>query len=91
MKQENIPKCRECKYMKTPCNCLANANNRWRPRSVCYCTHPKAKEVFDLFCPRSPREPACIGFTPMGGDKPQIKTSPHWCPLRHPDLLQTEK
>lgn len=84
MKTESIkkPTCRECGHMKMTHRAEVTSNNRGKPRGSCYCKHPKAEEVFRRVCPRSPRAPGFIDFTPMGGDKPKIKTAPVWCPLR---------
>lgn len=84
MKQQPI--CRECQHMKMYALAAINGNNSGTPRGLCECTHKDAKQTFKQICPRSPRMPAFIGFTVMGGDKPQIKTSPRWCPLRFSDL-----
>lgn len=46
------------------------------------CEHPKAREVFYRLFPRSNRLAGFIGFTSMNDEKPQIKTSPKWCPLK---------
>lgn len=91
MKKETAPNCRECVCMELTGLAISNGNNSGNPRRGCRCRHPKAKEIFKIVCPRSPREPAFIGFTSMGGNEPQIKTSPRWCPLRHLDLLKGGK
>lgn len=84
MKKET-PICRECAHMKMTRRAIVNGNNNGRPRGSCMCQHPEAVKTFYKVCPRSPRMAAFIAYTPMGGDKPQIKTSPKWCPLRHLD------
>lgn len=82
MKGGKTPICRECLYMAMPRQAERTKNNNGKPRGLCYCKHPEATATFKRVCPRSGREPGFIGFTEMGGDKPKIKTSPRWCPLR---------
>lgn len=71
------PKCSDCKLMLT----LGRSNSQ-ATRANCYCGHRAAVDTFKRVCPKSPRTPGFIGFTAPWGDKPQIKTSPKWCPLR---------
>lgn len=82
MKKKDMPVCRMCPYMHMSGCAYCNGNNSGNPRGSCVCKHPEAVETFYQVCPRSPRTAGFIGYTPMGGDKPQIKTSPRWCPLR---------
>jgi len=82
MEKKSIPTCRTCPYMHMPYRAYCNRNNNGKPRGLCYCKHPDAEAVFMQVCPRSASMPRFIGYTPMGGDRPQIKTSPRWCPRR---------
>lgn len=82
MKKEDIPICRMCPYMHIRGRAYCNGNNDGNPRGSCVCNHPEAVRIFHQVCSRSPRMAGFIGYTPMGGDKPQIKTSPRWCTLR---------
>ena len=82
MEKQKPPICRTCIYMRMTGRAICNGNNDGNPRGNCWCEHPEAREVFNRVCPRSPRAPGFIGFTPKGGNKPQIRTSPRWCPLR---------
>lgn len=81
MKQKTLI-CAECVHMRMTGRAERTGNNDGNPRGECYCKHPEAEKTFRRICPRSPRAPGFIGFTKMGGDKPQIKTAPRWCPLR---------
>lgn len=81
MKAET-PVCGECAYMHMTGRAEKTANNGGIPRGACHCQHPDAIKTFERTCPRSPRMPGFIAFTEMGGDKPKVKTSPRWCPLR---------
>lgn len=82
MEKRKVPVCGVCPYMRMTGRGDCNKNNDGKPRGNCWCEHPDALEMFRRLCPRSPRAPGFIGFTPMGGNKPKIKTSPRWCPLR---------
>lgn len=82
MGKKSVPICKECLYMRVTGRAICNGNNNGRPRGDCFCTHPEAQESFMRVCPQSPKMATFIGYTPMGGTKPQIKTSPRWCPLR---------
>lgn len=82
MERRKAPVCGTCLFMRVTGRAICNRKNSGKPRGKCYCQHPRGVEVFQRECPKSPREPGFIGFTPMGGDKPKIKTSPHWCPFR---------
>ncbi len=82
VKEMNVPICGTCPHMRMIGRARRDGNNGGNPRGDCVCGHPDAEEAFHRVCPRSPRMAGFIGFTPMGGDKPQIKTSPRWCPLR---------
>ena len=82
MEKRKVPVCGVCPYMRMTGRGNCNKNNDGKPRGNCWCEHPDALEMFRRLCPRSPRAPGFIGFTPMGGNKPKIKTSPRWCPLR---------
>lgn len=77
------PVCAGCEYLKMH-RCRVTGNNRFLggPRAECMCSHPKAFSTFQSVCPRSPRMPGFVGYTKPGGNKPIIKTSPKWCPLR---------
>ena len=83
--KKNVPICSECRHMKVTGRAKLTANSWGRkgPRGDCKCTHPDAEETFKRVCPRSPRMAGFIGFTAPGGNVPQIKTSPRWCPLRY--------
>lgn len=78
------PKCSGCEHMEMAYRARITMNQPYgqMPRGGCHCRHPKARETFMRVCPRSPRIPGFIGFTKLGGDVPDIKTSPRWCPLR---------
>lgn len=82
MEKRKVLICRTCPFMHMTGRALCNGNNDGKPRGYCWCEHPNAREMFQRVCPKSPRAPGFIGFTPMGGDKPEIKTSPRWCPRR---------
>lgn len=83
------PKCSECDHMKLGRAARRTAANRYSGgvRSECHCSHPDAEENFRATCPRSPRTPGFIDFTPPGGYAPAIKTSPRWCPLGTAGML----
>lgn len=82
MSKHITPICKICSYMKLTGYCAVNRNNRGNPRGSCFCEHPDAEETFYKVCPHSPRMAKFIGFTVMGGNVPQLKSSPRWCPLR---------
>jgi hypothetical protein len=81
MKAET-PTCKGCLYRSAPYRARITGNNNGTPRAGIVCEHPKAIETFNRVCPRSPRMAGFIGYTAMGGDVPQIKTCPKWCPRR---------
>ena len=72
-------KCRECKHCK---------GIQPRPLGLCergrfYCKHPNQKYIYDYFdAKRMVKQPGFIGFGEKFSDKPSIKTSPEWCPLK---------
>lgn len=76
------PICSSCPYMKVRGRAICNGNNNGNPRGYCMCEHPKAFEMFRLVCPKSTRLACFIDYTARGGNTPQIKTSPRWCPRR---------
>lgn len=81
---KEAPTCRTCYFMEMIGRTKITANS-WHakgPRGDCMCKHPDAAEIFNRVCPRSPRMAGFIGFTAPGENKPAIKTSPKWCPLR---------
>lgn len=88
-----FPACRSCLYMELSGWANVTANNRHMagPRGKCMCRHPDAVKTFREVCPRSPRLPAFIGFTAPGGNAPQIKTSPRWCPFRYNSFDKREE
>jgi len=83
MKKET-PKCQTCYFMNLISRAKITSNNSHLggPRGDCMCRHPDAVDTFKKVCPRSPRMAGFIGYTAPGGNVPQIKTSPKWCPLR---------
>ena len=81
-KKGKAPVCSLCPYMKLGGRAICNGNNNGRPRADCFCTHPDARETFYRMFPRSPKMATFIGYTAMGGNVPQLKTSPKWCPLK---------
>jgi hypothetical protein len=81
MKAET-PTCKGCLYRSRPYLARITGNNNGRPRASFMCEHPKAFETFSVVFPRSNRMARFIGYSAMGGNVPQIKTSPRWCPLR---------
>lgn len=83
MKKET-PKCQTCYFMRLTSRAKITSNNSHLggPRGDCMCKHPDAVDTFKKVCPRSPRMAGFIGYTAPGGNDPQIKTSPKWCPLR---------
>ena len=83
MKKET-PKCQTCYFMNLISRAKITSNNSHLggPRGDCMCRHPDAVDIFKRVCPRSPRMAGFIGYTAPGGNVPQIKTSPKWCPLR---------
>lgn len=82
--KKDVPHCAGCPHMGKPIRARYNGNNAGMkgPRGSCMCNHPDAVAEFFRVCPRSPRMAAFIGYTGPGGNVPQIKTSPKWCPLR---------
>lgn len=84
MSKTATPRCKGCMYMFQGTRAKQNGNNSHRggPRAACYCRHPRHRETFERVCPRSPRMPGFIAYTPCGKNGPDIKTSPRWCPLR---------
>lgn len=83
--KKNVPICSECLYMELSGRANITGKNMYigGPRGYCMCKHPDAEETFKRVCPRSHRMAGFIDFTAPGGNVPQIKTSPRWCPLRH--------
>lgn len=79
--------CKTCQYMNMTARARVTGNNfaRGLPRGSCVCKHPEAVSTFNRVCPRSPRMAGFIGYTALGGNTPQIKTAPRWCPLRQKD------
>ena len=69
------PKCSECKLMQSYTRSHAT-------RASCFCSHRAARKTFERLFPRSNKMPGFIGYSAPWGNKPQIKTSPKWCPLR---------
>lgn len=51
-------------------------------RGKCYCGHPGAEDAFKFLCRDSSRMPGFVAFTRKGGNEPDIKTAPRWCPRR---------
>lgn len=82
MKKET-PVCGKCPNMKVIGRAgITSGTARGGPRGNCLCEHPDAVAAFNKVCPHSPRMAGFIGYTAPGGDVPQIKTSPRWCPLK---------
>lgn len=90
--KQNTPLCSDCRHMKVTgwAKLTANSWGRKGPRGDCMCKHPEAEETFKRVCPHSPRMAGFIGFTAPGGNVPQIKTSPRWCPLRYPPVSSVQ-
>ncbi len=81
---ETIIRCIDCPLMEISGYArITAANYSKRPRGNCFCKHPDAERVFKEYCPNSPRMPCFISFTQTDSGKPDIKTSPRWCPLKH--------
>jgi len=61
---------------------IATAKNRngLHPRGYCMCEHQEAIKIFRRFYPRGGRLERFIGYTSMYDNKPNIQTSPRWCP-----------
>lgn len=75
--------CNNCRYMHMTGRVNLTKNCRSAgPRGECFCEHPRAREAFEKMIPRSHRMATFIGFTAPGGNVPQLKTSPKWCPLK---------
>jgi hypothetical protein len=89
MKAET-PICRGCLYRSMLRRARITRNNHGEPRAACMCEHPQAIETFNRVCPRSPRMAGFIGYTAMGGDVLQIKTSPKWCPRRPENQIREQ-
>lgn len=82
MKKET-PICRDCQHMEVIGRAIRTSGTApGGPRGNCSCKHPDAVATFNKVCPRSPRMAGFIGYTAPGGNVPQTKTSPRWCPLR---------
>lgn len=84
IEREEKPICRSCNFMWVTSYAKTTGNNRHMKgsRGNCMCKHPDAVKTFNNVFPRSPRMAAFIGYTPPGGTKPVLKTSPTWCPMR---------
>jgi len=82
--KKDVPHCTGCPFVSKPRRAKRTGNNDTKrgPRGSCMCNHPEAVATFNKVRPRSPRMAAFIGYTRPGGNVPQIKTSPKWCPLR---------
>lgn len=82
--KKNVPICSECLYMELSGRANITGNNMYigGPRGYCMCSHPMAFEMFNKVCPNSSRLACFIGYTKPGGNAPQTKTSPKWCPRR---------
>lgn len=80
----SAPICADCDYMVLAGRAKRTANNLFRAgaRAACYCGHPGAEKSFHEVCPNSGRMPGFINYTEPGGDVPNMKTSPRWCPMR---------
>lgn len=74
----NAPECKGCKHLNI------YGSTHGGVRGLCYCGHPKALAAFKRYSNGSNREPGFIAYTVGWGQEPDIKTSPRWCPLRHP-------
>lgn len=69
-------KCKECNY----CKGLSSAN---ATRMQFHCYHPNYNYIYNYFEKhKMSKMPAFIGFGEKFSDKPSIKTSPAWCPLK---------
>ncbi len=80
---ENVIRCTDCPMMQmTVRERVAFANIGKMPKGDCFCEHPDAKQLFEEHCPNSLRTPGFIAFTKPNTDKPNIKTTPHWCPRK---------
>ena len=78
------PICKACQYMEVTGRAQRTSGTApGGPRGDCHCQHPDAVATFNKVRPRSPRMAGFIGYTAPGGDVPQTKTSPRWCPLRN--------
>lgn len=82
--KKNVPICSECLYMELSGRANITGKNMYigGPRGYCMCSHPMALEMFNKVCPNSRRLACFIGYTKPGGNTPQTKTSPKWCPRR---------
>ena len=70
--------CRECSF--------CSSGHRLKYRCTFFCTHPDQKHIED-FC-ASHRVVSYPGFICYSGadQKPVIKTTPKWCPLKGGDF-----
>lgn len=69
-------KCEGCNYCKG-----VKGNNA--TRYGFHCQHPDQKHIGDYFREhRLTKMDGFIGFGKCFGDKPEIKTSPAWCPKK---------
>lgn len=77
-------RCATCPMMKMSGRARYTANNSHLalPRGDCFCKHPDAHSAFELICPCSPSMACFIGYTQGASDKPDIKTTPRWCPRK---------
>lgn len=82
VKESKRPVCRECEHIEIIGRAHPISGLGGLSRAKCYCNHPQAEAVFQRVCPRSSKAPGFIDYTSLGGDKPVLKTSPRWCPLR---------
>ncbi len=76
-------RCTDCPMMQMTTRArIVYANIGKMPRGYCFCEHPDAEQMFKECCPKSPRMARFIAFTKLDSDKPDIKTTPRWCPRK---------
>lgn len=72
-------KCSECEF----CKSISKIGNK---RNSCYCEHPNQDYIKDYYNKNNKHSfPGFINFSKPFETKPNIKTSPKWCPRKGGD------
>ncbi len=80
---ENVIRCTNCPMMRVTTSArIVYENIGKKPKGDCFCEHPDAKQMFKERCPKRLKIPGFIAFTKPDSDKPNIKTTPRWCPRK---------
>ncbi len=78
-----VIRCADCPMMRMTGRAKrTNANIGKLPRGNCFCQHPDAERMFEECNTRSMRMAGFIAFTKPNSNKPNIKTTPRWCPRK---------